>query len=121
MSQIALTTTIARLEPCPEPCVAATPDLVLGDVRDADGFPLPDGLRLTDTGPLRALEFMPGDRIAFDGQLAAYAGSRCIAEEVVDVLTFLWSLPVAERGRISFRIAHPSGVRRVRPIGGAHD
>lgn len=114
LARIALTATVDRIEARPLTLAGFATDIVLRDATDRNGIRFPDGIRLGQTGRLRALDLMHGDQIALVGQLDAYAvGEGRIASGITDAAAFLISCPESQRAQVIFRLIRPSGVRRV--------
>jgi hypothetical protein len=114
LARITLTATVDRIEARPLTLAGFAMDIILCDATDSHGTRLPDGIRLGQTGRLRALDLMHGDQLALVGQLDAYAeGEGRIASGITDAAAFLISCPEPQRARVIFRLIRPSGVRRV--------
>src|SRR5947209_19174708 len=99
MAALEIVSTVDHIEIRPDGLAGFAPDVVLRDVTGMDGLPLPDGMRVSNTGKLRALELMPGDQIALGArQMDAYDGRHArIAAVVGDAVAFLASVPAGER------------------------
>jgi hypothetical protein len=113
LARIALTATVDRIEARPLTLAGFATDIVLRDATDRSGIRFPDGIRLGQTGRLRALDLMQGDQIALSAQLDAYAeGAGRIASGITDPAAFLLTCPESQRALVIFRLIRPSGVRR---------
>lgn len=114
MGRMAIAATVARIEERPHSLLGLQHEVFLCDVL-GDGLPLPDGTRADLTGPLRALDLMPGDRIALAATLGACGpDGRVVGPDLDDPVQSLRSLQRDARMGMYSRLRHPRGVRRVR-------
>lgn len=112
--RLVLHATVERIEARPLTLAGFATDIVLRDAMTSTGVPLPDGIRLGQTGRLRALDLMHGDQITLTAQLDAYVdGAGRIGSGITDPAAFLATRPEPQRPRVVFRLIRPSGVRRV--------
>jgi hypothetical protein len=113
-TRVALTATVDRVEARPMTLAGFASDIILRDITMSSGVRVPDGLRLGQTGRLRALDLMHGDQITLAAQLDAYAeGKGRIGSGITDPAKFLATCPEGQRARVTFRLIRPSSVRRV--------
>ncbi len=112
-ARISLVATVDRIEARPLTLAGFAMDVVLRDAATSDDVRLPDGVRLGQTGRLRALNLMHGDQIALTAQLDAYMdGVGRIGAGITDPAAFLATRPESQRAHVVFRLIRPSGVRR---------
>ena len=112
-ARISLVATVDRIEARPLTLAGFATDIILRDARADSGVRLPEGIRLGQTGRLRALDLMHGDQISLTAQLDAYAdGEGRIGAGITDAATFLATCPESQRPRVIFRLIRPSAVRR---------
>jgi hypothetical protein len=113
-TRVALTATVDRVEARPLTLAGFASDIILRDITMSSGVRVPDGIRLGQTGRLRALDLMHGDQIALIAQLDAYVeGEGRIGSGITDPEKFLFTRPEGQRAGVTFRLIRPSSVRRV--------
>ena len=113
MARITVTATIEGIEVRDNALMGVATDVILRDVTESNGFALPDGTRVNQTGQMRALDLTHGDRITLKAQhLDAYDGAERIATDITDAAAFLGSFADERRDGVTLRLVRPSGVRR---------